>query len=60
MNSGVSPTARIPVTDPLTRDLLSESGSVFVQIIDESLHHVWELMDEVFGTKNCCDVITLA
>ena len=33
----------------LTRDLLTESGSVFVQISDENVHHVRELMSEVFG-----------
>ena len=33
----------------LARELLTESGSVFVQISDENVHHVWELMDEVFG-----------
>ena len=36
----------------LARDLLSESGSVFVQISDENVHHVRELLDEIFGTKN--------
>jgi adenine-specific DNA-methyltransferase len=36
----------------LARELLSESGSVFVQISDENLHHVRELMDEVFGEDN--------
>ncbi len=33
----------------LCRELLASSGSVFVQISDENLHHVRELMDEVFG-----------
>ena len=33
----------------LGRELLRESGSCFVQISDENLHHVRELMDEVFG-----------
>ncbi|WP_334134324.1 DNA methyltransferase, partial [Tepidimonas sp.] len=33
----------------LARELLHESGSVFVQISDENLHHVREIMDEVFG-----------
>ena len=33
----------------LARELLTESGSVFVQISDENLHHVREVMDEVFG-----------
>ncbi|MDN5870866.1 MAG: site-specific DNA-methyltransferase [Nitrococcus sp.] len=32
----------------LARELLTESGSVFVQISDENLHHVREVMDEVF------------
>lgn len=42
----------------LARELLSESGSVFVQISDENLHHVRELLDEVFGAKNFCSVIS--
>src|SRR5690606_23293235 len=33
----------------LARALLTDSGSIFVQISDENLHHVRELMDEVFG-----------
>ena len=36
----------------LARDLLHESGSVFVQISDENLHHVREMMDELFGVDN--------
>jgi adenine-specific DNA-methyltransferase len=36
----------------LARELLHESGSCFVQISDENLHHVRELMDEVFGSEN--------
>jgi len=36
----------------LARELLTERGSVFVQISDENLHHVRELMDEVFGCRN--------
>lgn len=36
----------------LARELLHESGSVFVQISDENLHHVREIMDEVFGPEN--------
>jgi len=36
----------------LARELLSESGSVFVQISDENLHHVRELADELFGSEN--------
>jgi len=34
------------------RDLLTESGSVFVQIGDENVHLVRSLMDEVFGSEN--------
>ena len=36
----------------LVRELLHASGSVFVQISDENVHHVRELMDEVFGADN--------
>lgn len=36
----------------LARELLTESGSVFVQISDENVHHVREIMDEVFGSDN--------
>lgn len=36
----------------LTRELLHPSGSVFIQIGDENIHHVRELMDEVFGGDN--------
>jgi adenine-specific DNA-methyltransferase len=36
----------------LARDLLHPSGSIFVQISDENVHHVRELMDEVFGAEN--------
>ncbi len=43
----------------LARELLTESGSVFVQISDENLHHVREVMDEVFGAENCVSVITV-
>jgi adenine-specific DNA-methyltransferase len=34
------------------RDLLTESGSIFVQIGDENVHRVRALMDEVFGDEN--------
>lgn len=36
------------------RDLLTETGSCFVQIGDENLHLVRSLMDEVFGNENFC------
>lgn len=41
------------------RDLLSESGSVFVQIGDENVHLVRSLMDEVFGSENFVSLITM-
>jgi adenine-specific DNA-methyltransferase len=34
------------------RDLLTESGSIFLQIGDENVHRVRALMDEVFGEDN--------
>lgn len=34
------------------RDLLHESGSIFVQIGDENVHRVRAVMDEVFGDHN--------
>lgn len=42
----------------IARDLLTESGSIFVQIGDENLHRVRTLMDEVFGDENAVNVIT--
>lgn len=42
----------------LARELLHESGSIFVQISDENVHHVRELMDEVFGSENFVSLIT--
>ena len=36
----------------VARDLLSSSGSIFVQIGDENAHRVRSLMDEVFGEDN--------
>src|SRR3989338_1943233 len=41
----------------LAKELLHESGSLFVQISDENLHHVREILDEVFGTYNFISVI---
>ena len=41
----------------LARDLLSERGSIFVQISDENLHHVKELMGEIFGSENFIRII---
>lgn len=42
----------------LAKDLLHESGSIFVQIGDENLHRVRTLLDEVFGENNFVSVIT--
>lgn len=36
----------------LARELLTESGSVFVQISDENAHHLREILDEIFGPRN--------
>ena len=36
----------------VARDLLTESGSIFVQIGDENVHRVRAVMDEVFGEEN--------
>ena len=43
----------------VVRDLLTESGSVFVQIGDENVHRVRALMDEVFGEDNFISLITV-
>jgi adenine-specific DNA-methyltransferase len=43
----------------LARELLTESGSVFVQISDDNLHHVREVMDEVFRPSNVMSIITI-
>jgi len=42
----------------LCRELLSPSGSIFVQISDENLHHVRELMDEIFGCGHFAGIIS--
>lgn len=41
------------------QDLLTESGSIFVQIGDENVHRVRAVMDEVFGASNCIAQITV-
>jgi len=41
----------------VARDLLTESGSLFVQIGDENVHRVRSLMDEVFGENNFIGLI---
>ncbi|MBN7764077.1 site-specific DNA-methyltransferase [Nitratireductor aquibiodomus] len=44
----------------VARDLLTESGSVFVQIGDENVHRVRALLDEVFGDENFIAQIAFA
>ncbi|GMT46626.1 MAG: site-specific DNA-methyltransferase [bacterium] len=44
----------------VARDLLTESGSIFVQIGDENVHRVRAVMDEVFGEENCVTTISYA
>ena len=41
----------------VARDLLTESGSIFVQIGDENVHRVRAVMDEVFGEENFVSII---
>ena len=43
----------------LARDLLTDSGSIFVQIGDENVHRVRAVMDEVFGEENFMHIITI-
>ncbi len=42
----------------VARDLLADSGSIFVQIGDENAHRVRAVMDEVFGDENFVSVIS--
>lgn len=42
----------------VARELLTDSGSIFVQIGDENVHRVRALMDEVFGSD--CFVVSIA
>ncbi|MCY4284445.1 MAG: site-specific DNA-methyltransferase [Thiotrichales bacterium] len=41
----------------MTRELLTDTGSIFVQISDANLHRVRCLLDEVFGQENACATI---
>src|SRR6218665_2877298 len=43
----------------VARELLTESGSIFVQIGDENVHRVRAVMDEVFGAENFFRMITI-
>jgi len=44
----------------VARDLLTDSGSIFVQIGDENVHRVRAVMDEVFGDENSLATIIVA
>jgi len=44
----------------VARELLHESGSCFVQISDENVHHIRELLDDVFGSKNFMSQVAFA
>ena len=41
----------------LSKELLSENGSIFVQISDDNIHHLREVLDEVFGKENFVNLI---
>ena len=41
----------------VARDLLTESGSIFVQIGDENVHRLRSVLEEVFGGENFCGQI---
>jgi len=43
----------------IAKELLTESGSCFVQIGDENVHLVRSLLDEVFGSENFVSLITV-
>jgi adenine-specific DNA-methyltransferase len=40
------------------RELLTPSGSIFVQTSDENVHHVREVLDEIFDADNFCGLIS--
>ena len=42
----------------VAKELLTDTGSIFVQISDENLHRVRALLEEVFGAENLCAVIS--
>jgi adenine-specific DNA-methyltransferase len=44
----------------LARELLTETGSCFVQISDDNLHYIRELMGEIFGVPNFVGIITVS
>lgn len=42
----------------VARELLADTGSIFVQIGDENVHRVRVTLDEVFGPENCISIIS--
>ena len=48
------------IRDRLTvaRDLLADSGSIFMQIGDENVHRVRAVMDEIFGDENFVSLVS--
>ena len=44
----------------MARELLTDTGSIFVQIGDENVHRVRCVMDEIFGPENFVSVIVVA
>lgn len=42
----------------IARELLNDSGSIFLQISDENVHLLRSVLDEVFGSENFCSMIT--
>lgn len=44
----------------VAKELLADTGSIFVQIGDENLHLVRSVLDEVFGAEKICGIITVA
>lgn len=44
----------------VARDLLADSGSIFVQIGDENVHRVRAVLDEIFGSENCAGCIVFS
>ncbi|MDP2174542.1 MAG: site-specific DNA-methyltransferase [Bacteroidota bacterium] len=42
----------------IAKEMLTESGSCFIQISDENVHLVRNIMDEVFGSENFCNMIS--
>jgi adenine-specific DNA-methyltransferase len=42
----------------MAKELLTDSGSLFVQISDENLHRVRFILDEVFGANNFCSIVS--